>query len=75
MIMTTRNEADVIQNGVKNIEERASALKERVIDVKDRAMDRGSAVLEASTKFIRANPVKSVLMAFGAGYILMRLVR
>jgi len=56
-------------------EEKVGRIKTRVIDVKDQAVTRGSAVLDKTTDFIKANPLKSVAIAFGIGYIGMRLFR
>ena len=56
-------------------EERVGAIKERVLGVKDQAMTRGSAVLEQVTSFIKANPLKAVGIAFGLGFVTMRLLR
>jgi ElaB/YqjD/DUF883 family membrane-anchored ribosome-binding protein len=46
-----------------------------VIEVKDQAMDRGTALLDKSTGYIKENPIKSVAIAFGIGYFAMRLFR
>jgi ElaB/YqjD/DUF883 family membrane-anchored ribosome-binding protein len=70
---------DSIKDSVKNLveqgEEKATAIKERVIEVKDSAMDRGNAILDKSTDYIKENPIKSVAIAFGIGYFAMRLFR
>lgn len=66
---------DSVKNLVEQGEEKANAIKERVIEVKDQAMDRGNAFLDRSTDFIKANPIKSVAIAFGVGYVLMRIFR
>jgi len=70
---------DSIKDSVKNLveqgEEKANAIKHRVIEVKDQAMDRGNAVLDKSTDYIKENPLKSVAIAFGIGYVAMRLFR
>lgn len=70
---------DSIKDSVKNLveqgEEKATAIKERVIEVKDQAMDRGNAMLDKSTDYIKENPLKSVAIAFGIGYIAMRIFR
>lgn len=64
-----------VDERIESMKESANAIKNRVIDVKDQAMDRGNALLDKSTDFIKANPIKSVVIAFGIGYIAMRLVR
>lgn len=70
---------DSIKESVKGLvdrgEERVGAIKSRVIEVKDQAMTRGNAVVDQATDFIKANPLKSVGIAFGVGYLGMRLFR
>ena len=38
-------------------------------------MTRGNAVVDKATDFIKANPLKAVGIAFGIGYVGMRLFR
>lgn len=70
---------DSIKESVKGLvdrgEERVGAIKSRVMEAKDQAMTRGNAVIDQATTFIKANPLKAVGIAFGAGYIGMRLFR
>jgi len=56
-------------------QEKASEIKSKVIDVKDQAVTRGNALLDRATDFIKANPLKAVGIAFGVGYVGMRLIR
>ena len=56
-------------------QEKVSELKSKVGDVKDQAFTRGHALMDRATDFIRENPLKSVGIAFGIGYIGMRLIR
>jgi len=69
------NLKDSVKNLVEQGQERAAQLKDRAIDVKDQAMSRGSDFLDTATTAIKANPLKSVAIAFGVGYIGMRLFR
>ena len=62
---------DFVEQGSGKVEE----IKHRVVDVKDKAVARGSAFLDQATDLIKANPLKSVAIAFGVGYIGMRLFR
>jgi ElaB/YqjD/DUF883 family membrane-anchored ribosome-binding protein len=60
---------------VDNAEERATKIKERAIEVKDEAMSRGNALIERAADIIKSNPLKAVGVAFGVGYLGMRLFR
>ena len=75
----TDKKLDSIQDRVKGLvdqgHEKVDQIKSRVIDVKDQAVSRGNAFLDRATEYIRANPLKAVGIAFGAGYIGMRLFR
>lgn len=77
--MTTRNSSstigstvdariDSIKDSVRNLVEqggeKASAIKAR-----------GNAMLDRSTDYIKDNPLKSVAIAFGIGYVAMRIFR
>jgi ElaB/YqjD/DUF883 family membrane-anchored ribosome-binding protein len=55
--------------------ERAERIRNRVVEVTDQAKVRGNDVLSRTTELIRANPLKAVAIAFGLGYIGMRLFR
>jgi len=60
---------------VDGVEARASSVKSRALDVKNDAMARGNAFVERSREVIRAHPLKSVGIAFGAAYFGGRLLR
>ncbi|MDQ3365106.1 MAG: hypothetical protein M3680_06735 [Myxococcota bacterium] len=55
--------------------EKMDHLKTRAVDVKDQALSKGNVYLDRATDMIRANPIKAVSVAFGVGYIGMRLFR
>ncbi len=63
---------DSIKENVKNLVDRGRG---RVSEVKDQAVSRGNDFLTRVTDLIRANPLKAVGIAFGVGYISMRLFR
>jgi ElaB/YqjD/DUF883 family membrane-anchored ribosome-binding protein len=75
----TNDKLGAIKDKVKGLvdqgEEKVDQIKHKVIDVKDQAVTRGSAVLDRAETFIRANPLKAVGIAFGIGYLGMRLLR
>ncbi|MEO8701004.1 MAG: hypothetical protein ABI867_13230 [Kofleriaceae bacterium] len=66
---------DSVKEAVDHGQEKVSELRDRVIDVKDRAMTTGGEYVDKLTDLIKANPMKAVAIAFGAGYIGMRLFR
>ena len=70
---------DAIKDGVRNLvsrsEERATELKTQALEDKDQVMTRGSAMMERATGLIKEHPIKAVGIAFGIGYLGMRLFR
>jgi len=73
------DKADAIKDTVKGIvdhgAQRVDAFKTKVVEVKDQAFSRGSDLLEHATAMIKAHPLKSIGVAFAAGYLGMRLFR
>jgi ElaB/YqjD/DUF883 family membrane-anchored ribosome-binding protein len=55
--------------------QKVDALKTKVIEAKDEATRRGSAMLDRVTAMIQAHPLKSVGIAFAAGFVGMRIFR
>ncbi len=70
---------DSIKESVRGVidqgHDKVDQIKARAMDVKDQAMTRGNALLDQACDFIRANPLKAVGIAFGVGYVGMRLFR
>jgi len=70
---------DSIKDTVKGIVDQGAskvdAVKTRVVDLKDQAVTRGGDVVARVSDMVRANPIKAVAIAFGAGYLGMRLFR
>jgi ElaB/YqjD/DUF883 family membrane-anchored ribosome-binding protein len=84
--MNTRNNAanehrrlDDIKENVKGLvergQERVNAIKGKAADLQHRAKQRGGAALDRTTSLIKEHPIAAVSVAFGIGYLLMRLVR
>jgi ElaB/YqjD/DUF883 family membrane-anchored ribosome-binding protein len=69
------NLKDKVKGVVDQGQEKVHELKNKVVDVKQQAVTKGNEVLDKATSFIRANPIKAVGIAFGVGYIGMRLFR
>jgi ElaB/YqjD/DUF883 family membrane-anchored ribosome-binding protein len=70
---------DQIKDSVKGLvdqgQEKVHQLRDKVVDAKQQAVTKGNEYLDKLTTYIRANPIKAVGIAFGAGYIGMRLFR
>jgi len=70
---------DQIKDSVRGLvdrgQEQAGALRDRAVEVKDQVLIRSNAILDQATTYIRDNPLKSVGIAFGVGYLGMRLFR
>ncbi len=83
---TTEQGASAIEGRIEGIKEsvkgfvdkgekRLDEVRSRVVEVKDEAVTRGNKVLDQVVSFIKANPMKAVGLAFGFGYVGMRLFR
>jgi ElaB/YqjD/DUF883 family membrane-anchored ribosome-binding protein len=66
---------DTVKGYVEQGAQKVDALKHKVVEAKDQAIDRSSDLLDRMSTLIKANPIKSVAIAFGVGYIGMRLFR
>jgi ElaB/YqjD/DUF883 family membrane-anchored ribosome-binding protein len=55
--------------------ETVSAIKGRAMEVKDEAVTGAQSLLARTAKMIKQNPIAAVGIAFGIGYIAMRLFR
>jgi ElaB/YqjD/DUF883 family membrane-anchored ribosome-binding protein len=70
---------DSLKDTVKGLADqgaqRVDAIKSKVIEAKDQAIGRGSALLDRMASMIQANPLKSVGIAFVVGYVGMRIFR
>jgi ElaB/YqjD/DUF883 family membrane-anchored ribosome-binding protein len=66
---------DTVKGYVEQGAQKAEEIKTKVIEAKDQAITRGSDLLDRAAEMVRAHPLRSVGIAFGAGYILMRLFR
>lgn len=70
---------DAIKDSVKGFvdqgAQKVDAIKSKVVDVKDQAFTRGNDLIDRVTDMVKAHPLKAVGIAFGAGYLGMRLFR
>ena len=73
---TLDNRLEDIKDSVKGlVDENRQKIKNRVIDAKEQVVARGNMYVDRVTDMIKANPLKAVGIAFGVGYIGMRLFR
>ena len=76
---STDEKLDTLKGAVKGLVDqgvqKVDALKNKVVEAKEEAITRGSNILERMTDLIKAHPIKAVAVAFGAGYLGMRLFR
>ena len=66
---------DTVKGLVDQGAQKVDAIRSKVVEAKDQAIDRGSDMLDRMTDMIKAHPIKSVAIAFAAGYVGMRLFR
>ncbi|MDX2092453.1 MAG: hypothetical protein SFX73_31610 [Kofleriaceae bacterium] len=66
---------DSVKSLVDRGEQRAHAFKSRVVEMSDSAKHRGGDALDRTSELIKAHPLKAVGIAFGVGYLTMRLFR
>ena len=62
-----------VSNLVDHGSEAVDEIRERVTEVGSEARDAAMAVFDEAEKFILAHPMKALALAFGAGYVAMRV--
>jgi ElaB/YqjD/DUF883 family membrane-anchored ribosome-binding protein len=60
---------------VEQVASTAAAVKGRVIDVKQQASSKAGSLASRATQLIQDHPIAAIGVAFGAGYLVMRLIR
>ena len=70
---------DSLKEAVKGLvdqgAQKVGEIKTKVAEARDQAFTRGTDVMDRATAMIKAHPLKAVAIAFGAGYLGMRLFR
>jgi len=66
---------DTVKGYVDQGAQRVDQISNRVVEAKDQAINRGGDMVDRATDMIKAHPIKSVAIAFAAGYVGMRLFR
>ncbi|HEX4418636.1 MAG TPA: hypothetical protein VH165_12085 [Kofleriaceae bacterium] len=76
---TLDDKIDSLRDSMKGVvdqgAQKVDALKSKIAEVKDEAFSRGGDLLTRATGVIKAHPLKSIAIAFGAGYLATRLIR
>ena len=67
--------ADSVRGLVDQGQQKVTEIKDKVVDLQQRARSQGGMYLDKSTTWIKQHPIAAVSIAFGVGYFLMRLVR
>ena len=67
--------SDSVKELVDAGQERIQDVKERVLDAKDRVVDKAESMGSQLTRLIQDHPLKAVGVAFGIGYLGMRIFR
>ena len=57
------------------VKERLLDVKNKVIEAKDKVVMRGNVTVEKTRTFVSARPLTAIAIAFGIGYIGMRVTR
>lgn len=71
--LVTPTVGESVRTLVDTSSETIDAIKTRLGDVTDNVKQGGSAAVDRTQSYIQANPYKSLLIAFGAGYVAMRI--
>lgn len=76
---TAKNDIDELRDNAKHVVEQAQdkvgEIKDKVLSAKADVVTKGNDLLAQATKLIKDNPFAAVGVAFGVGYLLMRVTR
>ncbi|MDB4959846.1 MAG: hypothetical protein JWO36_7415 [Myxococcales bacterium] len=69
--------AKPLKSGVQNLVDRGSdaadSIKVRVVEITDKAKSKGTELYDQIADVVKANPLKAIAIAFGVGYVAMRI--
>ena len=76
-VSTLKDNASTLKDNVSTLVDQGSAtvdaIKTRVGDVTTSIKEGGAAAIDKTTSFVEENPYKAIGIAFGLGYVLMRI--
>lgn len=76
---TFENRLDSLKESVRNLvdvgSERAEAIKSRMADVKDTVVSSSKSGINRMGSLIKEHPIVAIGIAFGIGYVAMRVLR
>jgi ElaB/YqjD/DUF883 family membrane-anchored ribosome-binding protein len=76
---TLENKFETLKESVRNLVdaggERAGHIKTKAIDVKDSVVENSGAAIKKMGELIKEHPIAAIGIAFGVGYITIRLLR
>lgn len=74
-----KEKADTLAEQLKSVVDagqvKLDAAKERILDGKDMVTDRAKSAMDTVTAAIKEHPLKAIAIAFGVGYVGMRILR
>jgi ElaB/YqjD/DUF883 family membrane-anchored ribosome-binding protein len=77
--MQKNGTASTLENRFESLKssvgERAEALKTKAVDVKDAVFENGEKALDRAGQLIKENPFIAIGIAFGVGYLVVRMIR
>jgi ElaB/YqjD/DUF883 family membrane-anchored ribosome-binding protein len=73
------NRLDSLKESVRNLVdaggERAGQLKNRAIDAKDSIVENSGVAIRKVSDLVKEHPIAAIAIAFGVGYIAIRMLR
>jgi ElaB/YqjD/DUF883 family membrane-anchored ribosome-binding protein len=76
---TIEDKIDSLRDSMKGVvdqgAQKVDSIKSKIIDVKDGAVSRGGDLISRASGLIQAHPLKAIGIAFGIGFLSMRLIR
>ena len=78
-VSSLEHRLDSLKESVRNLVdaggERAGNFRSRAVDAKDAVVERGGVAIRHTGSLIKEHPIAAIAIAFGIGYIAVRLVK